>query len=61
MRRLIARDWMDDGFRVFKPKTFRWLRLEYRSEDFQGDIRESITLHVAGRAIEYTSWDVELR
>lgn len=58
MRRILARDWMDDGFRTWKLDKFKWFGLRYDFENVQGDFCERITLHLAGRAFQYSCWDV---
>lgn len=50
------KSWLDKGFRTFEPQTYRTFKFLWETGDYQGDKRYSVTLHLFGRAIQYTIW-----
>jgi len=50
------KSWMDNGFRILRPRTWQGIKVFYDRNEYQGDIRHSIVIHLFVFTCEVTKW-----
>ena len=51
-----AKSWLDGGFRTWLPQSGKMFLVKFDHNEYQGDHRYAITLHLLSRAYQYTIW-----